>query len=147
MLDDALLEKLEAEAARDHVQQVVVGAVVTNDDKVLLLKRPQGDFMGGIFELPSGKVEAGEGLDSALVREVQEETGLDVATIRHYVDYFDYESGSGKKTRQFTFAVDVIDIEAVVLQEHDNYQWSPIDGDTPVTDAVKNVLAIYRRSV
>jgi 8-oxo-dGTP diphosphatase len=53
-----------------EVQQFVVGAVVQNDDKVLLLQRPEDDFMGGIFELPGGKIETDEALDVALIREV-----------------------------------------------------------------------------
>jgi 8-oxo-dGTP diphosphatase len=74
---------------------------------VLLLKRPANDFMGGIFELPSGKVEPGEDLKPALAREVEEETGLTVAVAMAYLGRFDYTSGSGKKSRQFDFVVTV----------------------------------------
>ena len=100
--------------------------------------------MGGIFELPSGKVEAGEALDSALIREVKEETGLDVAAIRDYLGCFDYISGSGKKSRQFNFAVDVIVAEPVELQEHDAYIWRALADEPPVTDAVKVIIGKYR---
>ena len=102
-----LLEQLNAEAERDGMQQLVVGAVVHRDGKVLLLQRPENDFMRGIFELPSGKVEPGERLDTALVREVDEETGLSVSAIHDYLGSFDYQRGSGKKSRQFNFAVEV----------------------------------------
>lgn len=139
-----LFEELNAEAERDGVQQLVVGAVVQHDGKVLLLQRPDDDFMGGIFELPSGKVEAGEALDAALKREVKEESGLDVAAIRDYLGSFDYTSGSGKKSRQFNFAVDVVSPEPVELQEHDAYTWTPLTEEPPVTDAVKGVLSKYR---
>jgi 8-oxo-dGTP diphosphatase len=144
MVDTALLEQLTAEAKADDVQQFVVGAVVQHDNKVLLLKRPDDDFMGGIFELPSGKVESGEKLDGALRREVNEETGLDVSAIRDYLGYFDYTSGSGKKSRQFNFAVDVAASEPVVMTEHDSYLWSALAEEPPVTDAVKEVLTKYR---
>jgi 8-oxo-dGTP diphosphatase len=140
----SLLGELNAEAERDDVQQLVVGAVVQHDGKVLLLQRPDDDFMGGIFELPSGKVEAGEALDAALKREVKEESGLDVATTRDYLGSFDYTSGSGKKSRQFNFAVDVTSPEPVELQEHDAYTWTPLTEELPVTDAVKDVLSKYR---
>jgi len=140
----SLLEELNAEAERDGVQQLVVGAVVQHDGKVLLLQRPEDDFMGGIFELPSGKVEAGEALDAALKREVKEESGLDVARIRDYLGSFDYTSGSGKKNRQFNFAVDVTAPEPIELQEHDAYTWTALTEEPPVTDAVKGVLSKYR---
>lgn len=140
----ALLDKLNAEAGRDGIQQLVVGAVVQHDGKVMLLQRPEDDFMGGIFELPSGKVEAGEALDTALIREVKEESGLDVAAIRDYLGSFDYTSGSGKKSRQFNFAVDVAAPEAIELQEHDAYAWTALTEEPPVTDAVKDVLSKYR---
>lgn len=134
---------LEAQATGDGVQQLVVGAVVEHEGQVLLLQRPSDDFMGGIWELPSGKVEPGEALDAALGREVKEETGLDVADICDYLGVFDYTSGSGKKSRQFNFAVRVVSPESVVLQEHDKYAWTSFDQEIPVTDAVKMVLASY----
>ena len=137
------LGRLTNDAQEDGVQQLVVGAIVHHDDKVLLLKRPQDDFMGGILELPSGKVE-NESLDEALHREVNEETGLRVSNITDYLGHFDYLSGGGKKSRQFNFAVDVDAPEPIELQEHDAYLWSPLHEEPPVTDAVKGVLSRYR---
>jgi 8-oxo-dGTP diphosphatase len=145
-MDSAFLEQLTATATADGVQQFVVGAVVQLEDTVLLLKRPQDDFMGGIFELPSGKVEPGEGLGEALAREVQEESALTVTDIRDYLGHFDYVSGSGKHSRQFNFAVDVAAAEPVQLQEHDDYLWAKLHDKPPVTDAVKDVLTTYRKS-
>ncbi|MGW4848517.1 NUDIX hydrolase [Nocardia brasiliensis] len=144
MIESTLLETLTIEAERDQVQQLVVGAVVAHDGKILLLQRPANDFMGGIWELPSGKVDPGEALDDALVREVKEETGLDVTNIRKYLGEFDYQSGSGKKSRQFNFTVDVIDPEPVELTEHDAYTWTSLVEEPPVTDAVKEVLHRHR---
>ncbi|MBF6332495.1 NUDIX domain-containing protein [Nocardia transvalensis] len=146
MMHASLLGQLTADAARDGVQQLVVGAVVQFNGKVLLLRRSADDFMGGIWELPSGKVEPGEALDQALVREVKEETGLHVTQIAHHVGDFDYRSGSGKKSRQFNFAVDVVSAEPIVLQEHDAYTWTALTEEPPVTDEVKQVLARYRET-
>ncbi|WP_280329839.1 NUDIX hydrolase [Nocardia wallacei] len=146
MVDSSLLEQLTTDATHDDVQQLVVGAVLQSGDKILLLQRPADDFMGGIWELPSGKVEPGEALDQALIREVKEETGLDVTRIARYLGEFDYQSGSGKKSRQFNFAVDVAAAEPVELQEHDAYAWTNLTEEPPVTDAVKQVLARYREN-
>ncbi|MFI6958509.1 NUDIX domain-containing protein [Nocardia vinacea] len=144
MVETTLLEKLTREADRDEVQQLVVGAVVQHSGKILLLQRPTDDFMGGIWELPSGKVDPGESIDQALIREIKEETGLDVTAIRNYLGDFDYQSGSGKKSRQFNFTVEVASTDTVQLTEHDAYTWTSLAEEPPVTDAVKQVLARYR---
>jgi 8-oxo-dGTP diphosphatase len=147
MIDPGLFTQLADEAPNDGVHQLVVGAVIANDGQVLLLRRPQTDFMGGIYELPSGKVEPGESLDTALRREVREETGLDVTTLDSYLGSFDYTSASGRKSRQFNFTTAVAVTEPVRLQEHDAHLWTAPTADSPVTDAVKNVLASYARTV
>jgi 8-oxo-dGTP diphosphatase len=76
---------------------------------------------------------------------VKEETNLEVASIREYLGHFDYPSGDGTKSRQFNFAVDVAAPEPVKLYEHDAYAWSSLTDKPPVTDAVTDVLATYRK--
>jgi 8-oxo-dGTP diphosphatase len=34
--------------------------------------------------------------------------------------------------------------EPIVLQEHDEFQWAPVEDELPVTDAVKKVFEAYR---
>jgi 8-oxo-dGTP diphosphatase len=57
--------------------QVCVGAVVVRDDCLLLVRRGHGPAAGE-WSVPGGRVETGETLAEAVVREVAEETGLDV---------------------------------------------------------------------
>jgi 8-oxo-dGTP diphosphatase len=140
MIKQHHLDELQATAQADRIDQLVVGAVICDHDKVLLLQRPADDFMGGIYELPSGKVEPGEAIDEALMREVKEETGLAVAQIASYLGHFDYTSGSGKKSRQLNFAITPETTRPVVLTEHDTYIWADLTGQPPVTDAVNNIL-------
>lgn len=60
--------------------QVVVAACVLRDRKVLL--RPRTDMGKDKWEFPGGKVEEGESLHSAVIREVKEETDLDIEVVR-----------------------------------------------------------------
>lgn len=59
----------------------VVAAALTNQDgEILLQKRPEGKQMAGLWEFPGGKADAGESPESALVRELREELGIEVST-------------------------------------------------------------------
>ncbi len=55
-----------------------VSAIILTPDGVLLQRRSDN----GLWGLPGGSVEPGESVSEALVREVREETGLEVAPIR-----------------------------------------------------------------
>lgn len=52
-------------------------ALIDIDGRVLLAQRPEGKAMAGLWEFPGGKVEAGETPEAALIRELQEELGID----------------------------------------------------------------------
>lgn len=55
---------------------VVAAALVDPDGRVLIAQRPAHKNMGGLWEFPGGKVEAGETPEAALVRELDEELGV-----------------------------------------------------------------------
>ncbi|MGL6070048.1 NUDIX domain-containing protein, partial [Craterilacuibacter sp.] len=57
---------------------VVAGALMRADGAFMLGSRPEGKPYAGYWEFPGGKVEAGEGLFDALVREFHEEMGITV---------------------------------------------------------------------
>lgn len=142
-MNKSFYEYLVKEAKQSGVNRYVVGAVIVRNHKVLLLERPKDDFMGGIYELPSGEVEDKESLDVALYREVEEETGLKIREIKKYLGYFDYESKSGKRTRQFIFLVTVEEPLEIRLKEHENYAWVDKNQlhEYLITDSVKQILA------
>jgi len=57
---------------------VAACALVDQDGRVLLAKRPEGKAMAGLWEFPGGKVEAGETPEATLIRELKEELAIDV---------------------------------------------------------------------
>ena len=52
-------------------------ALIDRDGRVLIAKRPEGKAMAGLWEFPGGKVEPGETPESALIRELHEELGIE----------------------------------------------------------------------
>ncbi|MEM7322379.1 MAG: NUDIX domain-containing protein [Actinomycetota bacterium] len=58
--------------------EICVGAIIVDaSDRVLLIERGRGAAVG-LWSVPGGRVEPGESLEQAVVREVAEETGLTV---------------------------------------------------------------------
>jgi len=136
------------QAALQEGIEVLVGAGVIvlrqeSSKYVLLLHRPPSEFMGGISELPSGKQEAGESIVETAIRETTEETGLLVTRVTHYLGHFDYISGSGKRSRQFNFILDVDDYRPVQLTEHEGYSWVQLPdlSERNITDEVSGILS------
>ena len=57
--------------------------ILDKDGRCLLLRRsPQSKANAGKWDLPGGKVDAGEAFDAAILREVREETGLEIVLER-----------------------------------------------------------------
>ena len=140
---EILIEKGKEEGI---IKNVVGAIIVSENNEVLIMSRKEDDFMGGIDELPSGNMESGETIYEALIREVKEETNLDIEKVTSYINSFDYVPGSGKKARQFNFAVTVKSTDTIKLTEHDSYKWLSIDEarkNAKITDEVKFALEIY----
>lgn len=55
---------------------VSAAALIDADGRVLLAQRPEGKAMAGLWEFPGGKVESGETPEAALIRELDEELGI-----------------------------------------------------------------------
>ncbi|AHF69355.1 MULTISPECIES: Nudix family hydrolase [Pseudomonas] len=64
---------------RVHVAAAVIRGA---DGRILIAKRADNQHQGGLWEFPGGKVEAGEAVQAALSRELQEELGIGVTAAR-----------------------------------------------------------------
>ncbi|WP_165970439.1 NUDIX domain-containing protein [Actinomadura sp. 6K520] len=139
------IQQLHADADRDGITKLVVGAIVHTDDQVLILRRSTEDaFMAGIEELPSGGVESGENLLTALERELAEEIGWTgpLTLDPDFVTHFDCISGSGRKARQYTFGLAPHGRPIVLSTEHTAHRWlRPADlPDSDVTDETAQAI-------
>lgn len=56
---------------------VAAVALIDRDGRVLLAQRPEGKSMAGLWEFPGGKVEPGETPEACLIRELEEELGIE----------------------------------------------------------------------
>ncbi len=71
---------------------VAVGVLVDPEGRFLLTSRPEGKVYAGYWEFPGGKLEAGETVEQALRRELQEELGITIGPAPPWkVEIVDYE--------------------------------------------------------
>jgi 8-oxo-dGTP diphosphatase len=82
---------------------VGIGAIIIQEGKILLEKRKSAPGKGK-WSIPGGLVDLGENIEHAVVREVKEETGLDVAEPR-LVDVVDHVSLDEKGTVKYHFVI------------------------------------------
>jgi 8-oxo-dGTP diphosphatase len=77
--------------AHRSVVEVAVGVLVRADGAFLLTSRPVGKPYAGYWEFPGGKLEAGESVEQALRRELDEELGITIGEAQAWktemVDY------------------------------------------------------------
>ena len=76
--------------------RTATGIIPFPPDKVLLIKRRTLPFKG-YWALPGGRVDPGETVEQTIVREVKEETGLDVAVVRKIGEYHEQGVQDGEE--------------------------------------------------
>jgi len=114
---------------------VVAGVIRREDGRLLITQRLADDTLGGYWEFPGGKVDAGEELKAALQRELREELGVkaeigaEIHRIVHaYPDrdvrlyFFDARIVSGEPQK-----IEVADLRWVTLDELMDYQFPEAD--------------------
>ena len=72
-------ERVTNKFAGTNMLLVSAAALIDRDGRVLMAQRPGGKPMAGLWEFPGGKIEPGETPETALIRELEEELGINTA--------------------------------------------------------------------
>lgn len=106
---------------------LTVRGVIKNDsDEILIVKRhPKSRTDPEMWELPGGKVEKGEHFADALVREIMEETNLNV-NVGDFCEAVqnDYMH---KRTVQLMMYLDDVEGNVKISDEHTDYMWASVE--------------------
>jgi 8-oxo-dGTP diphosphatase len=70
--------------ARPH-KQVGVAVIWNQSQQILIDRRKAGGSMGGMWEFPGGKLEAGETARECIIREIREELAIEIAVGAHLI--------------------------------------------------------------
>jgi 8-oxo-dGTP pyrophosphatase MutT (NUDIX family) len=117
-------------ALAEPVDLVVARAVVARAGRVLLLRRAGWDSHPSAWELPGGKVDAGEPVEAAAARELFEETGLVADGDASACFACVVTSPSGRRVAERFFAVAAAG-EPRLSHEHDDYLWHDLAAPAP----------------
>ncbi|WP_432843638.1 (deoxy)nucleoside triphosphate pyrophosphohydrolase [Dactylosporangium sp. CA-092794] len=126
--------------------RIIVGAAIVSDGRVLACERALPPEMAGRWEFPGGKVDPGETEVQALVRECQEELGVEVAVGPRVGD--DIEMLGGTAILRVYLAtlingsqpmpLEHSDLRWLAVGELDSVPWLP--ADAPIVHALEPLL-------
>jgi 8-oxo-dGTP diphosphatase len=90
--------------------RAVAAAVIIENGRLFLARRPEGDHLAGMWELPGGKVEPGESLQECLARELQEELEMDCVV------------GEVLASTRYEYAHGAFEVSALRVQRRSGFQ-------------------------
>lgn len=127
----------------------VVGAIIINEkSEILIARRNKEKKLGGLWELPGGKVEKNEKPQAGLIREIQEEMSIDIKIENHFAN--NIHKNENGEINLITYIARIINGE-IKLTDHDKIEWVRINdidkynfspADIPIINHMKNRLHI-----
>lgn len=130
---------------------LIVHALIMNAERnVLLIKRSETeDVLPGVWDIPGGTLEDGEDPKEGVLREVKEETNLEVKNLRlfHYTSSVDYGKNEQFVRLIFTGECASSDIR-LNPEDHDEYRWvlpDTIPDDMKLVEYLPQTFKIFLR--
>ncbi|MFC3750240.1 (deoxy)nucleoside triphosphate pyrophosphohydrolase [Paenibacillus sp. GCM10012306] len=100
----------------------VAAAIIYDEtEKVLIAKRRAGKSQAGLWEFPGGKLEAGESVQDCLIRELQEEMGIEILPFAAF-GMNEHSYGNDLSLRLITWKAKYVN-GTITLTDHDDYRW------------------------
>ena len=124
----------------------VVGAAIIRDGRLLAAQRIEPPHLAGGWELPGGKIEAGESDEEALVRECREELGVEVRLLDRLDGDWPLRSGLAIRV----WFAEIVSGEPMALADHSAIRWLAPDelydvawlpADLPIVEEIGKRLA------
>ena len=121
-------------------------AILVHNQKIFIAQRNIAKHMGGMWEFPGGKLEAGETLQECVARELMEEFGKEITVGEKFMDYsYTYpEKGEFHLNAFWCTCSDEkmeptehMDYKWVSISELDNFEFCP--ADLPFIEKLKNL--------
>lgn len=116
------------------IQSTAARAIIVNDEGKILIVREAGEYLdgdnSGQYDLPGGRVDAGESLIDALKREVAEETGLEVEVDENPISVQEWHPVINGKENHIVgtfFVCRPLSTAVNLSSDHNSYEW--IDPD------------------
>jgi 8-oxo-dGTP diphosphatase len=108
------------------VQKVVAGGILLHEGKILIVQRSADDTYPGLWEVPSGKKEELEQIETTIKREFKEEAGIEIEPVKP-LSVFNFKVEKDSEIRdatQINFLVKAVESVRVKLSsEHQNSAW------------------------
>ena len=100
----------------------VVAAILYNpQNKILITKRPDALHLGGYWEFPGGKIKNSESHKSALIREIKEETALDIEVKELF--WKEFVTYPEKSVHLYFYTAQLLTEKEIVMHEIADYRW------------------------
>lgn len=108
----------------ENIEGEVAVGVVENNEEFLIMRRSEENSSSGKWTFPGGKIEEDESPKEAVVREMREETGLEVEVKNSGDTYLDEEELGTWKISPFLLKSESRNVE--MNHEHDKLRWIKI---------------------
>ena len=103
----------------------VVAGVIYHKGKILIAQRRKDKSLGGLWEFPGGKMEAGETCEQTLAREIKEEFNIDIQVEKHLMEYvFSYPTFNLK---MYVYQASWNGQGTIKICDHEQYLFANVD--------------------